>query len=644
MNMTTHNSRNYDTRHGRRVMVGILLVFLATVAQLGHATSYITLNDGRLHVFPDNCVSSMTTDDSQVTITAIDGSVFSYPLTDIQSIADQPTKELPTITSYKYYSKNNYQLISNATGVISGDQISATAIGIGKWLTPTFTLSNQNATAYVDGVEQKSATSRISFARDRVYTVGCAGDLILSMADDGSCSMQPYGRQYTVHVDFLTDTATRVPRIDINTVGGVPISSKIYYVDAEIIIDGAGIFPSMTDSVQVKGRGNTTWSSNPDTKNPYRLKFADKVKPLGLAKGRSWVLLANKRAGSMLTNAYGMKAASLLGTVAYNHIIPVDLYVNGTFKGSYNLTEKVGFSSNSVDIDDEAAAALLEFDNHYDEEDGQKFWSSTYSVPVNVKKPDFNDSTTTTVLTLNLIKNRVNSYIKAVIKRENMLDHVDVKSAASYLMLNDFILNYEILQPKSAFCYNENILEDTSKFIFGPVWDLDWAFGYSTAHSYFNAKTNVNFYTNLSLNHYKLYYYMRLEPEIARSCYELWTNFMENGLDELCDFCQEYYDYAKPSLAHDGLDPTNYGSQATRAANWLRRRANDLYQAFKYEFAEPGDVNADDNITIEDVTTLIDYLLTGDSTNMSLNGGDVDGDGDVTIADVTALIDMLLGS
>lgn len=644
MNMITNNSNSNGANHGRRVMVGILIVLLATVAQLGHATSYITLNDGRLLVFPDSCVSSMATDDSQVTITANDGSVFSYLLTDIQSIADQPTKGLPTITSYKYYSKNNYQLISNATGAITGEQISATAIGIGKWLTATFTLSDQTAIAYVDGVEQKSAVSRISFARDRMYTVGYAGDLILSTADDGSCTMQPYGRQYNVHVNFLTDTATRVPRIDINTVGGEPISSKKYYLDAEIIIDGAGIFPSMTDSVKVKGRGNTTWSSNPDTKNPYRLKFAEKVKPLGLPKGRSWVLLANKRAGSMLTNAYGMKAASLLGTVAYNHIIPVDLYVNGKFKGSYNLTEKVGFSSNSVDLDDEAAAALLEFDNHYDEEEGQKFWSSTYSVPVNIKKPDFNDSTTTTLLTLSIIKNRVNNYIKAVIKKDNMLDHVDVKSAASYLMLNDYILNYEILQPKSAFCYNENILEDSCKFIFGPVWDLDWAFGYSTAHSYYTAKTNVNFYTNLSLGHYRLYYNMRLEPEIARSCYELWKSFMENGLDELCDFCLEYYDYAKPSLAHDGLDPLNYAAQSARAANWLRQRANDMCQAFKYEFAEPGDVNADDSITIEDVTVLIDYLLSGDSTDMSLNGADVDGDGDVTIADVTALIDRLLAS
>ena len=134
-------------------MVGILLVFLSTIAQLGYANSYITLNDGRLHVFPDDCVSSMITDDSQVTITATDGSIFTYPLTDIQSIDDQPTKNLPTITSYKYYSKDNYQLISNATGAIAGNQISASAIGIGKWLTPTFTLSDQNAIVYVEGAE-----------------------------------------------------------------------------------------------------------------------------------------------------------------------------------------------------------------------------------------------------------------------------------------------------------------------------------------------------------------------------------------------------------------------------------------------------------------------------------------------------------
>ena len=641
MNTTSNNFIRHSLQ--RHVKVGILLVFFVTIAQLGLATSYITLNDGRLHVFPDSCVSSMITDDSQVTITAVNGRIFTYLLTDIQSIDHQLTKELPTITSYKYNSKDNYQLISNETGVINDDQINTSVVGIGKWLTPTFILSDENANVYVDGVEHKSAQSRISFARDRVYTVGYAGDRILSMADDGTCSMQPYGRQYTVHVDFLTDSTTSVPRIDINTVGGVNISSKKYYLDAEIIIDGAGIFPSMTDSVKVKGRGNTTWSSNPNDKNPYRLKFAKKVKPLGLPKGKNWVLLANKRTGSMLTNAFGMKAASLLGTVASNHIIPVDLYVNGTYKGSYNLTEKVGFSSNSVDLDDETAATLLEFDVHYDEEEGQKFWTTTYSVPVNVKKPDFNDSTTTTVLTLSMIKNRVNKYVKAVIKRDNMLDHIDVESAATYLMLNDFILNYEIMHPKSAFCYNEDITDDSSKFIFGPVWDLDWAFGYSTAHTYFTAPTDVNFYTNISMSHYRLYYYMRLEPEIARRCYELWNNFMENGLDELVDFCQEYYDYVKPSLDKDKADPTKYDVQAVRAANWLRKRANDLCKAFRAEFAVPGDVNADGEVNIADVNCLIDIIL-GIRTADEFEGRAlVNDDEEVNIADVNCVIDIILG-
>ena len=55
---------------------------------------------------------------------------------------------------------------------------------------------------------------------------------------------------------------------------------------------------------------------------------------------------------------------------------------------------------------------------------------------------------------------------------------------------------------------------------------------------------------------------------------------------------------------------------------------------------ETGDVNGDNNVSIADVTALIDLLLGGGSvTNPAC---DVNGDGNVTIADVTALIDMLL--
>ena len=58
--------------------------------------------------------------------------------------------------------------------------------------------------------------------------------------------------------------------------------------------------------------------------------------------------------------------------------------------------------------------------------------------------------------------------------------------------------------------------------------------------------------------------------------------------------------------------------------------------------SQAGDVNGDGQVTIADVTELIDSLLSG--LEVPTHVADVNGDGQVTIADVTELIDMLLGS
>ena len=55
-----------------------------------------------------------------------------------------------------------------------------------------------------------------------------------------------------------------------------------------------------------------------------------------------------------------------------------------------------------------------------------------------------------------------------------------------------------------------------------------------------------------------------------------------------------------------------------------------------------GDVNVDGDVTIADVTALIDYLLSADATGISLTNANCNLDGEVSIADVTALIDYLL--
>ena len=55
-----------------------------------------------------------------------------------------------------------------------------------------------------------------------------------------------------------------------------------------------------------------------------------------------------------------------------------------------------------------------------------------------------------------------------------------------------------------------------------------------------------------------------------------------------------------------------------------------------------GDVNMSNDVTIADVTALIDYLLTNNAEGISLDNANCNLDGGISIADVSALIDYLL--
>ena len=630
-----------------RNCVIVIALMSCSMQALAASTSarYINFPDGTVHVFPDSCVKRIATTASRITITAKDGVAYTYLTADITSMTTELIKELPTITSFKFDDKYNYQLISDAQGIISGDTITASVAGIGKRLTATFELSSGQARLLADDKVLLSQASRLRYDGCRYLVAAQEGDLVLSRMSDGTYSLKPYGKKYAVNVTFLTDLARSVPQIRINTVGCENITSKEFYLDAEIIIDGRGVFPSMTDSVKIKGRGNSSWSSNPDAKNPYRLKFSSKVKPLGLTKGKNWVLIANKNKGSMLTNAYGMKAASLIGTAAVNHIIPVDLYVNGIYKGSYNFTEKVGLSNNSVDIDTEEVAALLELDTYFDEADGQKFESGPYAMPVNIKDPEFDEGET--LLTMEDIESRFNQFLSAVEIRGNLADHVDIDYLARYLMATELICNKELFYPKSVYCYNENILDSGSKFIFGPMWDLDWGFGYTgDKYTYFSNDVTRDFFASTAyMPQNEFFSALRHNPQVVARLHVLWQDFMENSLDELCEYCLDYFQYAQPSIEKNNEvlgDPINYATQAELAANWLRTRANYLYNAIQHERLIPGDIDNDGKITISDATTFIDYLLGQIDKVAAPQNLDCNSDGWVNISDLTTIIDHML--
>lgn len=63
-------------------------------------------------------------------------------------------------------------------------------------------------------------------------------------------------------------------------------------------------------------------------------------------------------------------------------------------------------------------------------------------------------------------------------------------------------------------------------------------------------------------------------------------------------------------------------------------------RTFVYREVVAGDVNLDGEITIADVNTLIDMILTGNAVGS--RSADVNGDGEVNIADVNAVINIIL--
>ncbi len=82
--------------------------------------------------------------------------------------------------------------------------------------------------------------------------------------------------------------------------------------------------------------------------------------------------------------------------------------------------------------------------------------------------------------------------------------------------------------------------------------------------------------------------------------------------------------------------------------HWMIGASNGAWAGYYGEvnsmsfYNSRGDVNMDGDVDINDVTALIDYLLTGNTTGIDLEGANCDLFGGVDINDVTALIDYLL--
>ena len=510
-----------------------------------------------------------------------------------------------------------------------------------EYTSPTISLGGKYSYLRIVQTSGEYSKNHLALAELRVYKV-------LPLTTEEPVKVQdavyenrriPFGRVYKVNVVWLTDWITRVPRIDIDIERGYYVTSKDYYLNAKFKITGNDIYDNFEDSVQIKGRGNSSWSAS---KKPYRLKFDEKVKPFGLTKGKSWVLLANAQKGSLMANAIAMKIGHMAGAKYTNHIIPVELYMNGTYMGSYMFTEKVGMANNSVDMDEEDGY-LVELDT-YENADEPIYSTGVYKLPIKVAEPDLdeyiNEEYANDRLQAILYDSRTMQ--NAVLAGEGLGEVMDVDATARFFLANELVLNQEINHPKSTF-YHKNESDPNGKIAFGPLWDFDWGFNYQNNASYcYSGQTTSIIKTSMAA--YSFWLDLTNNEEFKKYYYHVWKEFVENNsIAELQDYIDSYYNFAKTSFQNNATEwGYQYGfseEDRDRAKQWVQERADYIYNNLaRYDIndlihAIPGDVDLNDQVTVHDVAVITAYIQGDVYKRFSEAKADVNADGYIDLLD-----------
>lgn len=386
--------------------------------------------------------------------------------------------------------------------------------------------------------------------------------------------------------------------IDTDIQGFSEIPSKEEYLDATITFKGRGLQPDFVERVKIRGRGNSTWGM---PKKPYRLKFEAKQRMLLPKKAKNFVLLANYIDPSMLRNVAALKFGEVIGMPWINHTEPVDVYFNNIYKGSYTLTEKVGFNNGSVNLKaaDEPNSIMLELDTYEPADDDIYFespyfkWNNeTFYFPVKVKDPDAPADPDEADKWLEEWKEDFNSFVNIVNSGDEteIFKTCDLESLVRYIMVFDLSCNQELDHPKSVYVYKTK----GGKWNFGPCWDFDWAFGYRPTYekivsyqgwwpqyapSYENPLIGYkNNYSSKPLQDGSgsIFFYRLCSTEAFQDRFdEVWNDFYRNRLNEFWDAFDDYAERLRPSANFQGSVNSlfqKYDDNVEELREWLENR------------------------------------------------------------------------
>ncbi|MCF0196298.1 MAG: CotH kinase family protein, partial [Bacteroidaceae bacterium] len=354
--------------------------------------------------------------------------------------------------------------------------------------------------------------------------------------------------------DSIFYQLTDVPTVSIHTYNGNEPMDKVTDLEANITItynNGTLIqeYPILT-----RGRGNASWTF---PKKPYRIKFNDDKKHHMLkdspmespAKAKKWTLINNHGDKTLMRNLVAFEISRRLNLPYTVYAQPVDVILNGEYKGCYQLSDQITTDKARVPITDMeptdeqepelTGGYLLEIDAYADAEKSK--FTSKHNIPVTIKSPDEDDITQTQ-------HNYIKSYFESMedlLWSDNYTDPVngyrkklDVTSFLQYFLLGELSGNTDTFW--SVYTYKER---SSDKFFISPGWDFDLAFDNDSRTYPINNNTNWICLTQGSVAGNMRQFVQRIlaDKDAEKEMRTIWANARKSG--RICaDSLKHYVD------------------------------------------------------------------------------------------------------
>lgn len=286
--------------------------------------------------------------------------------------------------------------------------------------------------------------------------------------------------------DSIWYQVTNLPTVSIHTYTGSDPQDKVNEMLSNITVTYDGGSRIQEYPITVRGRGNASWNF---PKKPWRFKFTDGSHRIfkgssieSPAKAKKWTLINNYGDKTLMRNCLAFEVSKRIGALYTPYCQPVDVIMNGEYKGCYQLCDQVSVDKNRVPVTemeiwdneepDLTGGYLIEIDAYAGQE--ANCFNSSRSVPVTIKHPDEDDIT---IQQYNYIQGYFN-LMESTAFSSNYTDpengyrkYIDMESFLKHFIIGEFSGNMDTYW--STYMYKER---NDDQFHVSPSWDFDLAF------------------------------------------------------------------------------------------------------------------------------------------------------------------------